>query len=154
MRDHFLQPGILGFLVGFAAGFLMYASDFTAGIAVIGLMGSGILLGIANRHWVMEVFSLIPAMVAGALCGLNTFVWSRDPTAHNLWPLELLMFSILMSGLLLLLGGGGVLVRRYVLHRTLEPSASVPISGWLVPVLTIAGTVGYVLVRGAMQDAR
>jgi hypothetical protein len=148
------QPGILGLLVGFAAGFLMYASDLTASIAVIGVIGAGVLLGIANRHWVIEVFSLIPAMIAGALCGLTTIVWKRDPTAHNLWPLELLMFSFVMSGLLLLLGGGGALVRRYLLHWTLEPRPPASMSDWIVPIAMIAGIVGYVLIRGAMLDAR
>ncbi len=154
MRILLSQPGILGLLIGFVAGFLMYTSDLTASIAVIGVIGTGVLLGIANRHWVIEVFSLIPAMIAGALCGLNTVVWKRDPTAHNLWPLELLMFSLVMSGLLLLLGGGGALVRRHLLHWTLEPRPPASISGWIVPIATIAGIVGYVLIRGAMIDAR
>ena len=147
------QPGILGLLVGFT-GFLMYASDVTASIAVIGVIGAGFLLGIANPHWVIEVFSLAPAMIAGALCGLETVVWKRDPTAHNLWPFELLMLSLVMSGLLLLLGGGGALVRRYLLHWTLERGPSTSNSGWIVPIATIAGIVVYVLIRGAIGGAR
>jgi hypothetical protein len=148
------SQGLLGLLVGFAAGFLMYTSNLTASIAVIGLIGAAVLLGIANRHWVIEVFSLVPAMIAGALCALTTVVWKRDPTAHNLWPLELLMLSFIMSGLLLLLGGGGVLVRRYLLHWTLEPRTPASISAWIVPLAIIAGIVGYVLMRGAMLDVR
>jgi hypothetical protein len=83
MRLFPLQPGILGFLIGFAAGFLMYAPNEASTVAVIGVIGAGVLLGIANRHWVADVLSLIPASVAGALCGLTTILWKRDPTAHN-----------------------------------------------------------------------
>jgi hypothetical protein len=148
------SQGLLGLLVGFPAGFLMYTSDLTASIAVIGLIGAAVLLGVLNRHWVIEIFSLVPAMIAGALCALTTVVWKRDPTAHNLWPLELLMLSFMMSGLLLLLGGGGVLVRRYLLHWTPDPGAPTSISAWILPLATIAGIVGYVLMRGAMLDVR
>ena len=148
------SQGLLGLLLGFAAGFLMYTSDLTASIATIGLIGAAVVLGIVNQHWIIEVFSLVPAMIAGALCALTTVVWKRDPTAHNLWPLELLMLSLFMSGLLLLLGGGGVLVRRYLLHWTFDPRTPASISGWIVPIATIAGIVGYVLMRGAMQDVR
>jgi len=144
--------GFLGFPAGFAAGFLMYTSDLTASIAVIGLIGAGVLFAVVTRHWVIEVFSLVSATIAGALCALTTVVWKRDPTAHNLWPLELLMLSLIMSGLLLL--GGGVLVRRYLLHWTLDPRTPASISAWMVPIATIAGIVGYVLIRGAMLDAR
>lgn len=148
------QPGILGLLIGFAAGFLMYASNTTAGIAVVGVIGTAVLFGIANSHWVIEIFSVVPAISAGALCGLEAVVWKQDPTAHNLWPLELLMVSLTMTLLLLLLGGGGVLVRRHLLHRTVEPGPPALVPGWTVPLATIAAIVGYVLIRGAMQAAR
>jgi hypothetical protein len=154
MRLFSLQPGILGFLIGFAAGFLMYASNQASTVAVIGVIGAGILLGIANRHWVVEVLSLIPASVAGALCGLTTIVWKRDPTAHNLWPFELVMISIFMAGLLFLSGGGGALYRRYVLDRPVEPGPPLSMSAWIIPLATITGTVVYILMRGAMMDAR
>jgi len=84
MRILASQPGILGLFIGFAAGFLTYASDLTASIAAFGVIGAGILLGMTNRDWVIEVFSLVAAMIAGGLCGLTTIVWKRDPTAHNL----------------------------------------------------------------------
>jgi hypothetical protein len=148
------RPGILGFLICLVAGFLMYASNPTATVAVIGVIGAGVLLSIANRHWVVEVLSLIPASVAGALCGLTTIVWKRDPTAHNLWPFELVMVSVLMTGLLSLSGGVGALVRRYVLHRSVEPGPPLSMSAWIVPLATIASTVGYILMRGAMLDAK
>jgi len=93
-------------------------------------------------------------MIAGALFALTTVVWKRDPTAHNLWPLELLMLSFMMSGMLLLLGGGGVLVRRYLLHLTFDSRAPASLSAWILPFATMAGIVGYVLMRGAMLDAR
>ena len=148
------SQGVLGLLVGFVAGFLMYTSDLAASIAIIGLIGAAVVFGIVNQHWIIEVFSLVPAMIAGAQCALTTVVWKRDPTAHNLWPLELLMLSFFMSVLLLLLGGGGVLVRRYLLHWRFDPRTPASISGWIVPIATIAGIVGYVLMRGAMLDAR
>lgn len=149
MRIFSLLPGILGLLIGFAAGFLMYASDVASSIAVMGMIGAGVLLGIANRHWVIEVLSLIPAMIAGALCGLTTIVWKVDPTAHNLWPLELLMLSLITTVLLLLLGGGGALVRRYLLHWTFEPGPRTSVFAWIVPIATSAGILGYILMRGA-----
>lgn len=148
------QQGIAGFLIGLSAGFLMYASNATATVAAIGVIGAGFLLGIANRRWIVEVLSLIPATAAGALFGLTTIAWKRDPTAHNLWPLELVMLSVLMTGLLLLCGGGGALVRRYVLHRAAEPGAPLSMSAWIIPLATIAGTVGYIVMRGAMLDPK
>ena len=81
-------------------------------------------------------------------------MWKRDPTAHNLWPFELVMFSVLMTGLLFLSGGGGGLVRRYVLDRPVEPGPPLSMSAWIVPLATITGTVGYILMRGAMPDAK
>lgn len=148
------SQGLLGLVVGFAAGFFMYTSDWAASIAIIGLIGAAVLFGIVNRHWVLEVFSLVPAMIAGALCALTMVVWKRDPTAHNLWPLELLMLSFMMSGLLLLVGGGGVLVRRYLLHWAPDPRLPASLSAWILPIATIAGIVVYVLMSGAILNVR
>jgi len=64
------------------------------------------------------------------------------------------MLALVMSGLVLLSGGGGVLIRRYLLHSTLEPRSPAFMPGWIVPIATIAGTVVYVLIRGAMLDTR
>jgi len=100
-----------GLLVGFAAGVLMFASNLTAGIGVIGLACAGVVLGTAKR-WIIEEFCAVAGMLAGSVLGLFTFVWSRDPTAHNLWPLELAMYAFMGTLAMLLLGGIGALVRR------------------------------------------
>jgi hypothetical protein len=153
MRTLLSQPGSIGFLVGFAAGLLMYDSDTGAGIAVAGVIVAGLLLGLGNRRWVIEVFSLIPSMAGGSLCSLTT-VWKRDPTAHNLWPFELVMLSVMVTGFLLLSGGVGALVRRYLLNKTPEPQPPASLSDWIVPFATVVGIVGYVLLRGAMAGTK
>ncbi len=154
MRNFSSQPGIIGLLLGFTAGFLMYASDASAAAAVIGLVAAGILVGVHNRHWIIEIFSLVPAMAAGSLCALTTIVWKRDPTAHNLWPLELLMVGLMAAVFLLVLAGIGRLLRRYLIDRGPEPRPAASIYHWIVPVATTAAIAGYVLVRGAMMDVR
>lgn len=110
------HPGILGGVLGFVAGFMMIVTASSAAAGAVGLVVVGILLGIFTRRWLLEVVSLVLSLIVGSLCALATVIWPRDPTAHNLWPLELLMIDALAGAFLLVLAGIGRLLRRFIIH--------------------------------------